>query len=290
MLADAMPPSTTRLEIAGDRLVCTHAELEVLRVSVEDFVTAVRAGADHMALPDAIPEGVKFIRRQGDLVVLTVEDPPQARTVRWLAEGSRAPKGPAATYDTVRLAFPFVVLVLAFERGDLTHFHQIFYRASPLRTLADPLCYPNLYNCGPKPDQISKLCLLGLATDLAALPWDEKIREIRRHFWSAAFNQSVEMSGNRSFWPAMRYLDPRVSSIARWARATRQDPLFALTVPWQPTGQSVGDVMTAMMTALSSPPRPLASADDLAAIVAQCPPSRQGRKPGPPAAAGRGRA
>jgi hypothetical protein len=271
-----------RLEIADDRIVCRYAGEVVLVTSVTEFVTALRQGADYLALPDAIPEGVRFIRRRDDVVVLVVEDLPQARTVRWLAEDSPHPKGPSARYETVRLSFPFVVFVMAFRNGAITDFHQCFFRTSPLRTLADALYFPNLYNTAAKGRQASRLCLLGLdTTQLVSLAWAAKVDAIKRHFWNSTFNQSVEMGGHPSHWQTMRHVDPRVSSVARWARETQTDPLFALRVRWQPCGQSVGEVIASAMSAVSASCS-LASVEDLAAMATRCRAYRKARSSGSP--------
>jgi hypothetical protein len=266
-----------RIEIAGSRVACSAAGGEVLSTSVEEFLAAVQDSAEQAVLPEPIPEGVILVRRRGPVVALVVEDPPQARTVRWLAEGSRMPKGPGATYETVRLSFPFVVLVLAFRNGALTGFQQCFYRTAPVRSLDDSLLFPNLYNVRPDGAQQCWLCLKGLDVGLEPLPWRDKIGEIRRHLWTATFNRSVEMGGVESYWQRMRRVDPRVASVERWAAATARDPFFALGVPWVDAGRSVGNVMAEAMRAASPRPAPRSAMELAALLMAQPGPERPRR-------------
>lgn len=266
-----------RLEIAGTRVVGKCGGVEVMSASVQDFVAALSERADHLALPEPIPDGVRLVRRRGSATVLVIEEMPQVRTVRWLADDSPAPKGPGAAYQTVRLAFPFVVLVVAFQDGALVDdFQQCFYRSAPIKTLDDPLCYPNLYNVRDSGGQECWLCLKGLETELSPLSWQDKVRALRGHLWGAGFNRSVEMTGARSYWELMREVDPRVASVTRWAAETEKDPFFPLTVTWRLVGKSVGQLVTEAMAAACPFPGPV-SAADLLAILPLCPPQPAGR-------------
>lgn len=260
-----------RLEIVDGRVVCRQNGREFLATDLPRFLEALAGRADFLALPDAIPEGVRFIRRRGEGVVLVIEEPPQVRTVRWLEENSRVPCGPGARYWAGPLAFPFVVLIVAFMNGGLTGHQQCFYRTSPVRTLEDLLCYPNLYNVAPARGKECWLCLEKLEGDLAPLPWRDKVRRIREHFWGAGFNRSAEGQDGSSYWRAMQDIDPRISSLAAWERESRRHPLFPLTVAWQPTGGTVGDVMQEVLGAVV-PVRPTSSAKELAMLVSLCPP------------------
>jgi hypothetical protein len=187
------------------------------------------------------------VRTRGDLKVLVMEEKPQVRTVRWLADESPVPFGTGAVYRTARLAFPFIVTVVAFRAGGLTGYQQCFYRTEPLAAWSDPLFYPNLYNVANGYGQPCWLCLVKVRSDLARLSWNDKVREIRRHLWGAGFNKSSEMHEGMSYWGAMRTLDPRVKSLDAWEEASQKDPLFPLKVKWKPSGRTLGDVIDAML-------------------------------------------
>ncbi|MBI4168886.1 MAG: hypothetical protein HY510_03000 [Acidobacteria bacterium] len=258
---------TLRLEVVDGRLVWRLDGRTTGATTLADFLAAFFGRLDHEALPEAIPEGVRFIRRRGDAVVLVLEERPQVRTVQWLADDSPEPVGPGAVYRTATLAFPYIVLVVAFSHGASTDVQQCFYRPAPLQILGDVLFRPNLLNVTAVETLPCWLCLK-LKKDLAPLSWEEKVRAIRTHFWGAGFNRSAGPAG----WAAMRDLDPRIASLEAWEKASKQDPLFPLTICWRPAGTTVGEVLEAMLAMIAPAPVPR-SADELATLLVACPPA-----------------
>jgi hypothetical protein len=176
-----------------------------------------------------------------------VELPPQVRTVRWLADDSPADYGPKARYQQVRLAFPYIVLIVTFWHGAVSGQQQLFYRTVPMRSEDDTLAFPNLYNVADGYGQVCWLCLQKLGT-LAEVPWDAKLRCIVEHLWSA-FNRSSEVHEGHSYWGKMRHLDRRLRSVAAWQQATTEDPTFVLAVRWQPAGLTIRQVMDRQLAA-----------------------------------------
>ena len=267
-----------RIEIVGDQVVCRQDGTKAFAASLNDFVAALVEQADLLPLPDAIPEGVRFIRRHGEIVVLVIEEQPQLRTVRWLVDESSAPFGAGAVYRTARLAFPFVIVAIAFRAGSLTGYQQCFYRTAPLRGLSDPLFLPNLYNVADGHDQKCWLCLAGLRTDLTALRWDEKVREVRRHLWGAGFNRSSEMHEGMSYWTTLRNLDRRFQTLETWEQASLENPFFPLGVAWTPSGTTVGDVTERMMARLCPPtPVTVAQLSQALSVLLPARPSKRAR-------------
>jgi hypothetical protein len=243
-----------RIEIVGDRIVCLQNGTKAFAASLSDFLAELGERGDWSPLPEAIPEGVRFVRRRGDVVVLVIEERPQLRTIRWLADESAPPFGKGALYRRARLAFPFVVAVIAFRKGALTGYQQCFYRTEAIGQLSDALFLPNLYNVADGYGLKCWLCLAGLGTDLDPLTWNDKVRELRKHLWGAAFNRSSEMHEGMSYWTAMRGVDPRFDTIDAWERASRDDAFFPLGVSWKPSGMTLGDAIGNMLSRLSPPP------------------------------------
>jgi hypothetical protein len=193
-----------------------------------------------------------------------MEIPHQIRTVRWLADTSRADYGPAAQYQQVRLAFPYIVVIVTFWNGALTGQQQLFYRAAPVRSEDDPLCFPNLYNVADGYGQVCWLCLQKLGT-LESVPWDAKLHCIVEHLWSA-FNRSSEVHEGHSYWGKMRHLDRRLRSIAAWEKASGTDPAFVLSVRWKPAGLTIRQVMDRQLEA-STRTRPITTDKDLVTLL-----------------------
>jgi hypothetical protein len=157
-------------------------------------------------------------------------------------------------YRTVRLAFPFVVTVLAFRDGGLTGFQQCFYRTAPLSQLSDPLLLPNMFNVANGHGQQCWLCLANLRVDLRALSWNNKLQEIRQHLWYAGFNKSSEVHEGNSYWSTMRKVDRRYETVETWEQASLENRYFPLDVHWTPSGQTIGGVIDQMIANVSAPP------------------------------------
>jgi hypothetical protein len=242
-----------RIEIVADQVIFRQDGIKAFAAPLKDFVSAVAERADSSFPLDMVPEGVRFVRWRGNAVVLVVEEKPQLRTVRWLADESSVPFGTGAVYRTARLAFPFIVSVLAFRDGGLTGFQQCFYRTAPLSRISDPLLLPNLFNVAAGHGQLCWLCLANLQVDLKPLPWNDKLREIHRHVWGAGFNRSSEIHEGMSYWSAMRNVDRRFDTIDTWAQASREDRYFPLKVCWKPSGKTVGDVIEQSIDSVSAP-------------------------------------
>jgi hypothetical protein len=241
-----------RIELTKDRAICWQEGQAAFAAPLKDFVAAIGAQGDPLPLPEAIPDGVRFLRSRGPVTVLVMEDLPQVRTVRWLADHSPAPFGNRAVYRSARLAFPFVIIVVAFRMGALTGYQQCYYRTSGLCTRSDQLLLPNLYNVASGYRQQCWLCLANIRRDLGPLSWNDKVREIRRHMWAASFNKSSDVHEGNSFWQTMRGIDRRVQSLDAWEEASRQDPFFPLTVKWRAAGCNVGDLIDGMLDAAGS--------------------------------------
>jgi hypothetical protein len=157
-------------------------------------------------------------------------------------------------YRKASLAFPFVIVAIAFRYGGLTGAQQCFYRTEPLASLSDPLLLPNLYNVADAYGMRCWLCLANLKTDLTSLTWNDKMKTIHKHLWGGAWNQSSERHEGNSYWGTMREIDPRVKSLDAWEQASREDPLFPLRVQWQPLGKSIGEVIEEMLARVAPPP------------------------------------
>src|SRR5205809_239096 len=86
MRAKKEPAMDFRVEIVGERVNCWQASTEVFSMPLKDFMAAMADRMDYLSLPEAIPDGVTFLRRRGDAMALVLQEKPQVRTVRWLAE------------------------------------------------------------------------------------------------------------------------------------------------------------------------------------------------------------
>jgi hypothetical protein len=260
------------IHIHGDRARFSQGRAPLGVVPLEALVKAIQGAGERGPSCGVLPKGVRIWRERGDVVGVAVEIPPHARSVRWLAEDSKAPFGPGARYREVYLGFPYLVLLLVLRQGQLTGLQQLYYRRAPLDR-GDELLLPNLYNVAAGHGQRCWLCLQHVG-DVGPLRWPERIARVVDHLFSAAFNQSSERNEGNSYWGSRPAVDPRVASLEAWQSAARANPLFALEVPWEPAGTTATAELAAMLDrvlARKGPP----SAAELWTLVAG---GRRGQK------------
>lgn len=194
-----------------------------------------------------IPRGVRFDKWAGLSGVLVVELEPSVHTVRWIKDldqelsQEEAPYGLDAKYEERTLALPFVVLVLPFYQGVLqTRFCQVFYRNTALEGWDDKLLMTNLLNVAHGYGFTSWLCMVRY-NQKPGIGWQKAVEDAIRYFLWAAFNRSSEVYERNSHYSTARELlvDRRISSVASWEKASREDPSFMTKIPWPETGHTV---------------------------------------------------
>ena len=255
------------IRIVGEKVVVRVGRRKLVDASLEQLVRAIdQAGPGDGNRFGIRPRGVRMWVERRDAVAVALEIAPHARTVRWLADGSKAPYGRAARYEQYFVAFPFVIVLLVFRGGALTGQQQLYYRADSLDS-GDELMLPNLYNVAKGYGQQCWLCLQNVA-DLRSLPWHEKLARIVDHTFSAGFNQSAEEHEGNSYWSAHKAVDERLSSMEKWQQATRDNRRFALDVAWRPAGTSAGAELSKMLDQVVRPRRLQSSAELLGLLNA----------------------
>lgn len=260
------------IEIRGRTVLLKNGDRVVKKTGVKDFVRQIVRMSDASIFEDPLPDGVRFVRRQGNhLTVVVVELRPQCRQVRWIGEKSQAPFGYDALYQGVRLAFPYIVLFILFRDGQFTGYQQAYYRTVPITSENDTLLLPNLRNCREAHGMKCWLCLChkGENESFQHLPWNQKIDKIVEYLWVRAFNGSADQEGHTSYWTMMHGIDERISSIRKWREASREDPSFPLKVKWKPADMTVKQAMDTMFEVGSGLFR-TNPCDDLINIVNQC--------------------
>jgi hypothetical protein len=260
------------IRIAGERLSVLHGRLTVATTSLGRALETVAKAEGRGPGWRVLPRGVRIWEERGDAVAVAVEVPPHARTVRWLAEDSRQPYGPGASYGERFLAFPWVVLLLVLRGGALTGHQQLYYRTAPLAPGDEDLLLPNLPNVAQGYGQRCWVCLASLHRPARA-PGSTLIDGVVDHVFSAAFNRSSEVNEGNSWWGAMRGLDPRVASLEAWEAATRESRHFALGVRWRKAGTTATAELRGMLDRVVAPRRPRC-AEELSALLAAAPPER----------------
>ncbi|MBW2274719.1 MAG: hypothetical protein JRG96_15740 [Deltaproteobacteria bacterium] len=243
---------------------------------------------DHMlpSVPDTcgaiLPDGVKCALPYAGGVVLVHQTPPRVHAFRWIADDSQAEFGPGTRYRDVRLALPYVIVLAVFSSARrglpvLSQRNECFFTNAPLEVegLDTPLAYPALLNCSKLADDgsqaLSWICTQYLAKDqyCGRRNLNASLRDglvaLLRHLLESGFNRSSEHHEGASGFGATvaAGIDPRIASVEDWEKATREDPLFVLDVPWLPTDKTLGEVAERV----GRRSRNLSTAADIARIV-----------------------
>lgn len=173
-----------------------------------------------------LPGGTRLVQVKGASTILVIEQPPQVRQIRW----SNERMGMGGSYTSYRLAFPYMVYVFTFYRGEFEEL-RIYYRVAPLRSAHDSVFLSNLMNVQADPGlpSCARACLRGRPSGLSELPLAEQVEGLLTYFWASGFNMDIE--GN--CFERARALDPRICSTEAWQQASEADPLFPLGVAWE---------------------------------------------------------
>lgn len=232
-----------------------------------------------------LPDGVKLLRATARGCIVVHQTPPRVHQFRWIAPGSPSDYGPGTSYRTVRLALPYLVVFAVFERtrGGMPYLSQrneCFFVNHPVdrQGLDTELCYPALLNCSRFPSApehpLAWICTqhLGRAARGRKRSLDASLRAglsaLLRHLLESGFNLSSEHHELSSWFTETvnAGVDPRIASVEAWERASEEDPLFVLEVPWLPTGHTLGS-LTERIAGMFGGSQTAVGAGDLARII-----------------------
>jgi hypothetical protein len=234
-----MTQDSERIQIEGEvvRLLRPTGEggMAVEREVRLADLTAALAEGHRMDRTPLLPEGTRLFARWRHTAVLVIEEPPRVRRLRWSAKTLKSDGG----YTEHHLAFPFVVYLVGFYQTDFDAM-RIYFRTAPLAGEGDALYLPNLWNvqAAESPLARCRACLRGRPEGLGR-PVGEQAAALIEFFWATGFNQDIE---DNCFDRAKRR-DPRIARLEAWEAATRADPLFPLSVPWEPIGLTLGQAL-----------------------------------------------
>jgi len=244
-----------------------------------------------------LPDGVKALIPMATGAIVVHQTPPRVFSFKWIAADSEAEFGGGTRYRTVRIALPYLVVLAVFEspRGGLPTLgarNECFFLNQPLDANGydTELHFPALLNCSRFPDDpnhpLSWICTQHLRPrDFLVKSNLERsihvgLSALLRHLLESGFNRSSEQHELNSWYSesVAAGIDPRIASVEDWEKATAEDPLFVLEVPWLSTGRSLREVTLRIIGAGGSAQTPPTNANDLARIIHnQNPPKRTRR-------------
>jgi hypothetical protein len=216
---------------------------------------------------------VRTVHHRNGVIVFLVEVAPGQRTMQWLQDDSPADFGSRATYHDVEIALPWQYFFIAMTpAGHLWQRSSVYFLTTPLRALDEPLLEPHFFNCSVEAYGVyCWVCTQHFRRE-------EKRKESHAafafafidQFFYGGFNASSEVHEGASFWGRnrKRILDRRVRTTTAWEAASKNDPDFALSVPWMQAPRTAADVLREI-TEIETP-WPPTTTTDIAGIVTTC--------------------
>lgn len=250
------------VEIADGKVVACTADGFTAETTIPRFVDAlVEAHATSAVL---LPEGVRYVRRSGRLTAWVHVTSPRVHNVLWIRDDSPAPYGPTCTYSERRIALPYVVVIAIFTRDERGHqslawHNEVFFATRPMVDSRLELLHAALLNVSlftleeaKERKPISWICTQHI--EYPDLPGDAGpvaemtagLSALLHCLFGTAFNRSSDHHPGERSWYAesvSRKIDDRIATIDAWERATREDPLFVLGVPFIPVRATLDAVI-----------------------------------------------
>jgi len=297
----------SQLELVGTQAGSPQAALDTITVEGEEVKAVSPEGeARSLKLVDLIqrvappridtcgivlPDGVKCVIPIPKGSIFVHQTPPRVHSFEWIAADSPEPFGPGTSYRKVRIALPYLIVLAVFdgcpgEVPRLAGSSECFFSNRPLDAdgVDTKLHFPALLNCSRFPaDDPSKplswICVqhlpptahLGEKTVGAAIR--KGLGALLRHLLESGFNLSSEHHEGSSWYSqtVAAGIDARIASIEAWEQASSQDPLFALEVPWLPTGRTLDEIAQRIAAARGRKQQRFSNARDLMRAIFQTP-------------------
>ncbi len=280
----------SRISIEGGMVTATSPEGATDQMPLDQFLRELaptQSDFGQVALPPGTRSRLIPSRRHA---VLVHETAPRVHNFRWIAGDSPKKFGPGTTYREVRIALPYVIVVVVLRRGQngrlsLSEANECFFSNQPLKTLDQPLSYPALLNCSkftpPDGKPLSWICTQHLKherrphdRDPSKQLWGE-VRALLRCLFETGFNYSSEHHEGSSWFTESTKIDPRIQTVEAWEKATECNKSFVLDLPWLPTGLTASEIVARTFRNLDDGTHDPKSVEDLARIVFNHKPSAQ---------------
>lgn len=272
----------TSIHIEKDRVRAVSPEGESASISVAEFIGKI--GPRRMDTLDVVlPPGIRWMMPIPAGLIVVHETPPRIYNFKWIARGSRNEFGSEARYRSVKLGLPYLIVIAVLEEGHLGQlrlgsWNECYFRNQALEDPDDELFYPALLNCSKfetaagRP--LSWICTqyLDRSTLVAeghpGRRFHEGLKALLGHLLETGFNYSSEHHELTSWYSASvkAKIDPRISTVERWQKATKKDPFFVQEVPWLPTGKTLRQMAERIAAHHGSRCR-ITSADGLAPLI-----------------------
>jgi len=271
------------VRIKGEEVLAVSPEGQRASMTVEQLVRHInRSDGLQMETGCVLPDGVRLITTRGHVTIWAYERSPQVYNLKWITKDSKKRFGKDTKYRDVRIAMPYLIVLAVFlyDRSKgmrLSGKNECFFRNSPLKSLDDELYYPALLNCSkfspPDHHPLSWICSTKLAFGKISSQTDDNarmrigLRELLHCLLETGYNESSEHHEDSSWFTKSEKIDPRISTIENWQKATAEDSLFVLDIPWLPTGKTLGQITERIFDNHQVSDRKVKSAGDIHRIL-----------------------
>lgn len=289
--------STDTITIEGDQVQAVSPEGERRSMKLLELLERV-APPRIDTCGTVLPDGVKCVIPIPKGAIFVHQTAPRVHSFEWIAKDSPKPYGKGTRYRQVSIALPYLIVMAVFDEGRggvprLAGSSECFFSNQPLDVdgVDTQLLFPALLNCsrfhdGDLSKPLSWICVQHLpeAAHVGEKTAGRAIRKglgaLLQHLLEAKFNLSSEHHEISSWYSesVKAEIDPRIASVEAWERASTADRLFALEVPWLPTGKTLQEVAQRIANARGAGrPRFQTARDLLRAIFQPAPRSRRTR-------------
>ena len=271
----------TVVQIKGDQAQAVSPEGQAVSIPLSELIQKVNPPL-MSTRGIMLPDGVRWLRPIPGGLVVAHQTSPSVYNLKWIAKESRSKFGSGTRYRSVRIALPYLIVLAVYSerkgRLCLTNRNECFFLNRPLESEDDELRFPALLNCSKfDPDDerpLSWICTQNM--DRGEFEEEEdpgryfrqSLKALLQHLLSTGFNYSSEHHELTSWFSATvkAGVDPRLSSVEEWEKATAKDPLFVFEVPWLSTGRSLKNVADRVSGMLDEN-RSIKSASDVARLI-----------------------
>ena len=275
-------PAHENVVIRGREVLAISPEGQSARMRLEQFIHILSGFNGRMNSGGVLPDGIKLTVSCGSLTIWVYERSPQVYSFKWIARDSPAPFGRGTKYRTVRIALPYLIVLAIFEPGrrngmELSGRNECFFRRHPLKSTRDELFYPALLNCSkfdpPDGHPLSWICTAKLDYGRLSKEPDNNqrmqtaLRALLHTLLETGYNRSSDYHEDSSWFTESTRVDPRISTIENWEKATAKDPLFVLDVPWLSTGLTLEQVIERIFNNSGARRPKISSAADIRRIL-----------------------
>lgn len=178
------------------------------------------------------PIGTRYIKRDGDILNVVIEQPPQARTLFFTVDSAKSfdmsidqSNVASENLKSYYLALPYTIFVIQFVNGQYNGELNVYWRSRPLGSINDELALVPLPNIN-----IARVCLGSFLPNLKNLEVNEQCNEIISSFWQTTFSQDYNER-------VQRFLDiNRHMTMQQWVAKSKENPLCSMGFKLQPAG------------------------------------------------------